>query len=595
MLTQLTLQNLALIEQAELDFHTGFNVITGETGAGKSLILDALQLCTGAKTDGSLIRHGQTQAEVFAEFDIRRLPAVQAWLVEQSHTTAEEIEDTLLIRRQLVDAGNSTIRSKIWLNGSPLSLNELKTLGHLLVNIHSQHAQHQLLRPQFILEWLDSATGLTQQAVQLKHAYLQYDKLKRTAKQQTQDAKLRDQQILLLNNQLADIEPILGVDYAQIEAEFDELSNAEALMQQAATSVNLLNTDSDEPDVLQLLGRAIKLCEPQTSISQTYADCVEQLYQAQSLVSDVASTLHEYADGQNLDPERLAELDSLLSIFHRLARKYHVSPDTLLATAESWQNELAELQDIASPEQLAEQIDTAYQTYLTLANALDANRQANAKHLTQTLLARLRTLALPNVQAEFSFIPLEAPTATGVSQVDLLFSANVGMPMQPLHKIASGGELSRLALVMQVIDAQGSCRNTLPENHNATASTSQLLVFDEVDVGISGGTAQVVGELLRELGQQQQILAITHQSQVAAMSHQHILVYKTQQDQAKTHISIIDNDEKIQELARMSGGVQITQATLDHAKSLLANVQQDPQTTQPAQITPSTPMKKSKK
>lgn len=578
MLLQLTLHNLALIEHAELELNSGFNVITGETGAGKSLILDALQLCTGAKTDGSLIRHGQSQAEVFAEFAIAHLPEVQDWLVEQSHAKVGEIDDSLIIRRQLIDAGSGTIRSKIWLNGSPMSLNELKALGNLLVNIHSQHAQHQLLRPQFILEWLDSATGLTAQAEVVKTAFQHYEKLKHTAQQQSQDAKLREQQILLLTNQLADIEPIIGVDYGQIEAEYDELSNAEALMQQAAESVNLLNNDSDEPDVLALLGRVIKLCEPQTDISQTYADCVEQLYQAQSLVADVASTLTDYADGQNLDPERLAELDELLSTFHRLARKYHVTPDTLLSLADDWQSQLDELQNIASPEQLAEQIDTAYQQFLTFAKQLDNDRQANAKHLTTTLLERLRTLALPNVQAEFHFTPLDTPNSAGISQVELLFSANVGMPMQPLHKIASGGELSRLALVMQVIDAQGSCRadksptKKTSEKSKQKNASKQLLVFDEVDVGISGGTAQVVGELLRELGQQQQILAITHQSQVAAMAHQHILVHKTQQDQAQTHLKIIEKDDKIHELARMSGGVNITQATLDHAKSLLANV-----------------------
>lgn len=210
MLLQLTLHNLALIEHAELELNSGFNVITGETGAGKSLILDALQLCTGAKTDGSLIRHGQSQAEVFAEFAIAHLPEVQDWLVEQSHAKAGEIEDSLIIRRQLIDAGSGTIRSKIWLNGSPMSLNELKALGNLLVNIHSQHAQHQLLRPQFILEWLDSATGLTAQAEVVKTAFQHYEKLKHTAQQQSQDAKLREQQILLLTNQLADIEPIIG-------------------------------------------------------------------------------------------------------------------------------------------------------------------------------------------------------------------------------------------------------------------------------------------------------------------------------------------------------------------------------------------------
>lgn len=577
MLTQLTLQNLALVEKAELDLHSGFNVITGETGAGKSLLLDALQLCVGGRADGGLIRHGQTQAEVYAEFNIRQLPQVQAWMTEQSHP----LEDTILIRRQLSENGGS-IRSKIWINGTPTSLNELKILGSMLVNIHSQHAQQSLLRPEFVLEWLDSATGLTAKASEVKSAFSAYEKLKHTAQRQAQDTELREQKIQILTHQLEDIEPIMGLNYAQIEAEYDELSNLESLIEQASMAVHLLSNDSDEPDIIGLLGKVIKLCEPQTELSQTYAECVEQLYEAQSLLSDVSSTLTSYAEDQSLNPERLAELDSQLSTFHRLARKHQVSPEHLLDEATVWQQQLDDLTKIASPEALAQQINTAYQDYLAQATELDALRQQHAPKLVEVLLARLRTLALPNVQAEFHFKPLAKPNADGISQVELVFSANVGMPMQPLHKIASGGELSRLALVMQVIDAQGSCHQMLENDSksskakkftkNAVASTKQLLVFDEVDVGISGGTAQVVGELLRELGTQQQILAITHQAQVASQAHQHILVHKTQHDQAKTHLAIISDDEQVNELARMSGGVNITQATLDHARSLLMNV-----------------------
>lgn len=572
MLTQLTLQNLALVEQAELDMHPGFNVITGETGAGKSLLLDALQLCVGGRTDGGLIRHGHTTAEAFAEFDIGQLPQVQAWLNEQNYPIDE---NTLLIRRQLANQ-NGTIRSKAWLNGSPISLNELKTLGNLLVNIHSQHAQHSLLRPQFVLDWLDSATGLTGLAEQVASAFSHYESLKQQASRLARDEKLRQQQILLLNNQLTDIEPIAAINYHELEAEYDELSNLESLMQQASLTVGLLNNDSDEPDVSTLLAKAIKLCEAQSGISQTYADCVEQLYQAQSAVSEVSSTLTDYAEGQSLDPERLAQLDEQLSTFHRLARKYQTTPERLLDDATEWQGELDELNAVLSPEAFAEEIEAAYQTYLTQAQALDEKRQQVAPMLSETLVKRLKLLALPNVQAEFQFTALDKPQSFGLSNIELVFSANVGMPMQPLHKIASGGELSRLALVMQVIDAQGQCR-TAQDSTNASSKAAstiprQLLVFDEVDVGISGGTAQVVGELLRELGTEQQIIAITHQAQVASQAHQHILVYKTQHDQAQSHLQNLSGDAQVQELARMSGGVNITETTLEHARSLLASV-----------------------
>ena len=565
MLIQLTLQNLALVEHAELMLDAGFNVITGETGAGKSLLLDALTLCVGGRTDGGLIRHGKPSAEVYAEFDISGLPQAKAWLAQQNYNADDNV---ILIRRQLSEQ-NGNVRSKAWLNGSPISLNELKTLGGLLVNIHSQHAQHSLLRPQFVVEWLDSATGLNSLADHVKNAFHDYETLKQQADSLARDEKLRQQQILLLTNQLEDIAPIANINYAELEAEYDELSNLENLMQQAALSVGLLSNDSDEPDVAALLAKAIKLCEAQVSISQTYADCVEQLYQAQTLVSEVSSTLTDYAENQSLDPERLAKLDEQLLTFHRLARKYQTTPQDLLNDAKAWQNELDALNAVISPEAMAEQIESAYQAYLEQAKQLDKERQQHAKILAQTLVDRLKLLALPNVQAEFTFIPLEKPQAMGISQIELLFSANVGMPLQPIHKIASGGELSRLALVMQVIDAQGQCRQT---SHDTPTSTKQLLVFDEVDVGISGGTAQVVGELLRELGAEQQIIAITHQAQVASQAHQHILVYKTQQNKAESHIRPLQNEEQVQELARMSGGIQITETTLEHAKSLLAHV-----------------------
>ena len=564
MLTQLTLQNLALVTNAEIEMNAGFNIITGETGAGKSLLLDALTLCVGGRSDAGLIRHGQTTADAFAEFNIGQLPEVMAWLSEQNYPFED---DTLLIRRQLANQ-NGTLRSKAWLNGMPISMNELKTLGGLLVNIHSQHAQQSLLRPQFVMEWLDSATGLNSQASDVKQAFLQYERLKSQAAQHAKDEQLRQQQIQLLSNQLADIEPIATVLYSELEAEYDELSNLENLMQQAALSVQLLDNDSDEPDVISLLNRAIKLCEAQTELSQTYADCVEQLYLAHTQIAEVVSTLSNYAEGQSLDPKRLALLDEQLSTFHRLARKYHTTPESLVEDSQAWQQQLDDLQSVMSPEAMAEQIEQAYQAYLQKAQALDDSRRANATTLAEALVARLKALALPNVQAAFEFTPLDKPQSIGLSQIELLFSANVGMPMQPIHKIASGGELSRLALIMQVIDAQGVCRTTTTD---MATTIRQLLVFDEVDVGISGGTAQVVGELLRELGEEQQIIAITHQSQVAAQAHQHILVYKTQQEKAQSHLKILSGDEQVQELARMSGGVNITEDTLKHARSLLAS------------------------
>lgn len=557
MLTSLTLRQFALISQNELSFAEGFNVITGETGAGKSLLLDALSLCIGERADSSMVRHGADHADIYAQFDVAGNSAVQNWFDEQ----ARSYEDELLIRRQLSSNG----RSKAWLNGTPVSLAELKSLGSLLVNIHSQHAQQALLKPQFVIDWLDDMAGLKQLAQQTAQAYSAHQQLVRRAEEIANQESQRQDRIQLLESQLADIAPLLTVNYAQIEAEHEELSNIEALMLEASQTLALLDNDTDEPDVMTMLGRAIKLCDHQVSVSQTFSQASEHLYLAQEQISEAVGLLSAYAEQQLPDPERLTELDKLISLGHQLSRKHGLPVADLINEANVWQSQLAALENEPSSEAMAEQISEAWQAYLTLAQQLSESRRSAAPDIGSELVAQLQPLALPNARCEFVFTPKvneRAYNGNGIEDIELLFSANVGMPMQPLHKIASGGELSRMALVMQVLHA------TRQDNNLA----KPMLVFDEVDVGISGGTAQVVGELLRELGRSQQLLAITHQAQVAAQSHQHILVQKHHDEQSQSELYIVSGDEQIDELARMSGGITITEVTRDHARSLVAAV-----------------------
>ena len=558
MLVSLTLHQFALIAQHELSMAEGFNVITGETGAGKSLLLDALSLCAGERADSAMIRHGAAHADIYAQFDVANNALVAEWFAE--HDRALD-EPDVLIRRQLSQTG----RSKAWLNGTPVSLTELKSLGTLLVNIHSQHAQQALLKPQFVVQWLDAMAQTTTLAAQTASSYQHYQQLKRRADEIASREALRHDRIQLLQSQLADIEPLLSVDYTDIEAEHEELSNIEALMMEASHGLHLLDNDTDEPDVMTLLGQAIKLCDNQLGVSQTFEQASEQLHLAQQQITEVIGLLSDYAEQQLPDPERLQTLDNLISLGHRLSRKHALPAVDLIEEANHWQAQLEQLENEPSSDAMAAQIEQAWQQYLLLATKLQKAREKAAPHISKQLVQQLQPLALPNARCEFVFTKKPDPSqynAQGCHDIDLLFSANVGMPMQPLHKIASGGELSRMALVMQVLQATNADNDAV----------KPMLVFDEVDVGISGGTAQVVGELLRKLGQTQQLLAITHQAQVAAQAHQHILVKKHHDEQTESELVILTDSAQVDELARMSGGVTITEVTRDHARSLLTDV-----------------------
>lgn len=549
MLHRLTLHNFALIDELELSFDKGFNVITGETGAGKSLILDALSLCLGGRADSGMVRHGQAAAELYAEF-FNPNPLIQAWFDEH----AREFEDgNIFIRRQLTENG----RSKAWLNGVPVSLAELKSLGTMLVNIHSQHAGLELLKPQFATTWLDTVGNLSQLADDTKTTYHAWQKLAAEQKAFHELMTARTDRIDLLANKLADIAPLLGVDFDELEKEYEELSNVETLIQSAWQIAQILDNDSDEPSVLSLLARATKVCEHQSEFG-IFSNNLEQLANATSIISDIQANFADYAETQSANPERLAELDTLMALAHRLSTKYRTPIHELIGEANEWQSELDELYALPDADTLDLQVKAAFDAYLSSATKLHTARTQVAPNLCQLLIDNLAPLALPNAACEFQFTKKDPKhySANGIFETELLFGANVGMPLQPLHKVASGGELSRIALIMQVLSA----------NQNTALP---MLVFDEVDVGISGATAQVVGELLRQLGNRQQLLAITHQAQVAAAAHQHILIKKQHDTQTTSTLIILDTTGRIDELARMVGGVDITDTTLAHAKSLL--------------------------
>ena len=545
MLTHLTLINFALADHLAIDIEQGFNVLTGETGAGKSLLLDALSACLGERTDTNYVRFGHDKADVTAIFSYQAHSAEAEWL------TSHELDDEsgeIHLRRVIFATG----RSKAWINGRPSSLSELKEIGRLLVQLYSQHSQQQLLEPPYPKHWLDRYSNFYQPAQAVREAYSTWQKDIRQHQAALDAQATRQQRIETLALQLEELEEITQIDYKEIEQEFDRLSHHEHIMQDCSYSLDAL--DEAEQNITQDISTIIRRLESHAGRSEQLSEIYNSLLNAQSEIEDATANLRQFIDRQSFNPERVEELNAQLEIFHRLARKYRTQPEQLKQDYQTWQTELEQLHQLEDPETLAEQVALSHQDFLAKAQHLDEIRRAAALPLAKKLTEQVKQLALPEAYFEFKFEPLEQATAEGFSFIQLLFTANKGIPAQPLARVASGGELSRIALVMQVM--------------NAEKTESEVLVFDEIDVGISGGTAEMVGRLLADLAQHVHILCITHQAQVAAQSDQHLLVKKRQTDPASSTIINLTEEQRIDELARMTGGVEINDTTLQHAKQL---------------------------
>ena len=545
MLTHLTLINFALADHLAIDIDQGFNVLTGETGAGKSLLLDALSACLGERTDTNYVRYGADKADITAVFSYQTQSPEANWL--QQHELDDDSGE-IHLRRVIFATG----RSKAWINGRPSSLSELKELGRLLVQLYSQHSQQQLLEPPYPKHWLDRYSNFAQPAQQVKDAYSHWQQTIRQHQAALDAQATRKQRIETLELQLEELEEVVQLEYKDIEQEFDRLSHHEHIMQDCSYALNAL--DDAEQNINQELSGLIRRLESHAGRSEQLAEIHTCLLNAQSELDDATGNLRQFIDRQSYDPERMEELNTQLEVFHRFARKYRTQPELLKEEHQGWQSELEQLLALEDPETLAEQVEQAHQDFLNKAQHLDDIRREAAAPLAKQLTEQVKLLALPEAHFEFKFEALEHASADGLSFIQLLFTANKGIPAQPLARVASGGELSRIALVMQVM--------------NAEKTEAEVLVFDEIDVGISGGTAEIVGRLLADLAQHVQILCITHQAQVAAQSDQHLLVKKQQTDPASSTIISLEEQQRILELARMTGGVEISETTLQHAKQL---------------------------
>lgn len=458
MLTHLNLINFALADNLAIDIEQGFNVLTGETGAGKSLLLDALSACLGERTDTNYVRYGAEKADITAVFSYQAQSPEANWL--NTHELDDESGE-IHLRRVIFATG----RSKAWINGRPSSLAELKELGRLLVQLYSQHSQQQLLEPPYPKHWLDRYSNFYQPAQDVRDAYSTWQKNIRTHQAAIDAQANRLQRIDTLKLQLEELEDVIRIDYKEIEQEFDRLSHHEHIMQDCGYSLNVL--DESEQNITQEISSIIRRLESHAGRSELLSEIYNSLINAQSEIDDATANLRQFIDRQSFDPERMDELNTQLEVFHRLARKYRIQPDELKQQYETWQNELEQLHQLEDPETLAEQVEQSHQVFVEKAQHLDQIRRNAAEPLAKQLTEQVKQLALPEAHFEFKFEPLEQASAEGLSFIQLLFTANKGIPPQPLARVASGGELSRIALVMQVM--------------NAEKTEAEVLVFDEID------------------------------------------------------------------------------------------------------------------
>ncbi|MGB1220670.1 MAG: DNA repair protein RecN, partial [Alcanivoracaceae bacterium] len=500
MLTHLSLRHFATVEQLTLEPKNGLTVISGETGAGKSIIIDALGLALGDRADAAMVRAGTERAEVEVTFDLADCPAARAWLAEREL----DEDDDCIIRRTIRADG----RSKAYLNGRPVTLSDLRELSEQLISIHSQHEHQALLKTQAQRALLDSFAGATELAGKTRSAFHAWRSARRAHEEALSRANEQDERQNLLRFQLEELDAFdLGEEeLAQLEQEQKRLANADNLIRLCQQSVGLLYEGEDNT-ITGLLGQVSHWVTDASHEDGALREVMDTLESARIQVETAAGDLRHYLDRLELDPERLAQVEDRLGQAYTLARKHRVRPEELYSHHQALRAEagtLDNLDDHLKGLETAEK--SARADFDKAAGALSERRRKKAKALAKGVMDHLKALGMKGAELDITLTDCE-PSADGAEQVEFLFTANPGQPLRPLAKVASGGELSRVSLAIQVI-----CAQTL---------TVPALVFDEVDVGVGGGVAEIVGRLLRQLGSHAQVLCITHQPQVASLGHHH--------------------------------------------------------------------------
>ncbi|MEH6649138.1 MAG: DNA repair protein RecN [Motiliproteus sp.] len=552
MLTHLSIRDFTLIDQLELELDQGMTVISGETGAGKSIMLDALGLALGDRGDSGMVRHGCKRADISASFDLSQLPQALQWLRDNE---LDQDQDCIL-RRVLGSNG----RSRAYINGQPAPLQSLRGLGEFLIEIHGQHEHQQLLKKDHHRGLLDSFGALEPLGVEVRQQFRQWQTLQQqleTLRSRSDEQHAREQ---LLSYQVQELDQLAPADgeLHSLEQQQQQLSHAEELMQTCDT-VRQRTTEDDSGNCASLLNQCLQQLAGLNIDNNALNNTSEMLNSALIQIEEASSELSHFLDRTEVNPQRLAEVEERLSLLFQIARKHQVEPAELAGLHQQLSQELAQLSlGDEALEQLEQSCNQAAEQYRQHADQLSQQRQTTAATLEQQVNQQLAQLGMPASCFAVRLNPCDAK-AYGLEESEFLISTNPGQPAKALSKVASGGELSRISLAIQVVTAQ--------------TSNTPVLAFDEVDVGIGGAIAEVVGRLLRELGGSSQVLCVTHQPQVASCGHHHLHVSKQQQDDSEinsTRIKQLGNDERVQEVARMLGGIDITQRSIDHAEEMLA-------------------------
>jgi DNA repair protein RecN (Recombination protein N) len=550
-LTHIAIRDLVIVSGLELELGAGMTALTGETGAGKSILIDALGLTLGEKADAGMIRAGCERAEVSAGFDLGANPEARAWLAEQSLDDG----DDCLIRRVLVRGG----RARAFINGQAASTSQLRALGDLLVDIHGQHAHQSLLRPAAQRQLLDAYAGLADDTTAVAELYRRYRDLDQRWQALTAARDERAARLDLLRFQVDELDALAVADgeLDALDAEQRRLANIGSLQATTAALVDLLY--EGEAALRDQLGHAAQELGALTGIEPRLAETRELLDGAVVQVEEAAANLRQYLDDLDMDPARLAEVEERLGRIHDLARKYRVAPEHLGRHLAGLSAELDALEQAdQSLGGLGAERNAARDALLARARDLSTARRGGAERLGATVTEAMQALGMAGGRfaVEVTTVDDDGVAGHGLDSIAFLVSANPGQPLMPLAKVASGGELSRISLAIQV----------------ATAEVGRIptLVFDEVDVGIGGGVAEIVGRLLRRLGDSRQVLCVTHLPQVAAQAHQQLRVQKRAVDGVTlTEIQALAAAQRVDEIARMLGGTEITDTTRAHAAEML--------------------------
>ena len=556
-LRHISLRDFVIVRELDLNLSSGFSVLTGETGAGKSILIDALQLALGERADSSVVREGATRCEVSAEFDC---PSPAHAVLEEA---GFEVSDTLLLRRSVDTQG----KSRAWVNGSQATATQLRALGEMLLDIHGQHAWQSLTRPDAVRGLLDAYAGLSTDALKTAwQAWRQTQQAVQTARN-AQDSLSREQERLAWQiGELDKLAPALD-EWDDLNAQHTRLSHAQALIDAGQSAIGALDGDESSrlgsakgakgaTGALGLLSQAIAQLQDQAHVEPEFQSIAEVLQSSLAQAEDAAHSLQSYLRKTDLDPDRLNELDQRMSQWLSLARRYKRPPEELATLLSGWKQELNALEAASDLDGLEAQEKAASQAYQTEAKKLSQLRKKAAPKLAQAVTQAMQNLGMQGGRFEVALLSLDQAAQHGLEDIQFLVAGHAGSTPRPVGKVASGGELSRIALAIAVTTSE--------------LGEAGTLIFDEVDSGVGGAVAETVGRLMKQLGVHRQVLAVTHLPQVASCADHHLLVSKSSSKEGvSSSVTPIAGEQRVTEIARMLGGEKLSATTLAHAREML--------------------------